>query len=126
MTIGALRAVGEHELRVPDGIALVGYDDIEYAPHITPPLTIVAIPRDNMGRLVVRKAIAQLDDGSGHVFGLTRVSHALVVGSSCGAKGGRTTARHTGRAATTETVVILSGTPAVRHVFFAPALARSS
>lgn len=85
MAIGALRALHAHGLRVPDDVALVGYDDIEYAAHTIPPLTTVAVPKDGMGRLAVRKAIAQLEEGDRHVFSTTVVSHTLVIRASCGA-----------------------------------------
>jgi DNA-binding LacI/PurR family transcriptional regulator len=97
MAIGALRAIREHGLRVPEDIALVGYDDIEYAAHTTPPLTTVAVPKDEMGRLAVRKAIAQLEEGDAHVFSLTLVSHTLIVRGSCGAGAAGLRPRHTGR-----------------------------
>lgn len=41
MAIGALRALSEAGLRVPQDCSLVGYDDIELASYITPPLTTV-------------------------------------------------------------------------------------
>jgi len=86
LAIGALRAIHERGLRVPDDIALVGYDDIEYAAHLTPPLTTVAVPKEEMGRLAVRRALAQMEDGDQHVFTTTVVAHTLVVRDSCGAK----------------------------------------
>jgi len=85
MAIGAMRAIHEQGLRVPDDLALVGYDDIEYAAHTTPPLTTVAVPKEEMGRLAVRRAIAQMDQGKQHVFSTTVVSHTLLIRSSCGA-----------------------------------------
>ena len=84
LAIGALRAIHQHGLRVPDDIALVGFDDIEYAAHTTPPLTTVAVPKEEMGRLAVRQAIAQMEQGDQHVFSTTVVAHALVIRSSCG------------------------------------------
>jgi LacI family transcriptional regulator len=69
---------------VPDDIALVGFDDIEYAAHTTPPLTTVAVPKEEMGRLAVRQAIAQMEQGDQHVFSTTVVAHTLVIRSSCG------------------------------------------
>jgi DNA-binding LacI/PurR family transcriptional regulator len=84
--IGALRAIHDHGLAVPDDVALVGYDDIEYAAHTTPPLTTVAVPKQEMGRLAVRRAIAQMEHGERHVFSTTVVSHTLLIRSSCGAR----------------------------------------
>jgi DNA-binding LacI/PurR family transcriptional regulator len=84
MAIGALGAIHDHGLAVPEDIALVGYDDIEYAAHTTPPLTTVAVPKEEMGRLAVRRAIAQMEQGEPHIFTTTVVAHTLVVRSSCG------------------------------------------
>lgn len=85
MAIGALRAIHDQGLSVPADVALVGYDDIEYAAHTTPPLTTVAVPKQEMGRLAVRRAIAQMEQGERHVFSTTVVSHTLLIRSSCGA-----------------------------------------
>ena len=42
MAIGVLKALRELGWCVPSDIALVGYDDIEFAPFVDPPLTTVA------------------------------------------------------------------------------------
>jgi LacI family transcriptional regulator len=41
LAIGAMRAVFEAELRVPEDVSVVGVDDIEMAAYVTPPLTTV-------------------------------------------------------------------------------------
>jgi len=46
MAVGVLAALLDAGRRVPDDIALVGYDDITYAPHLRVPLTTVAQPTD--------------------------------------------------------------------------------
>jgi LacI family transcriptional regulator len=84
MAIGALRAIHERGLRVPEDIAVVGFDDIEYAPHTTPPLTTIAVPKEEMGRLAVRQAIKQMEEADQHVYSTTVVAHSLVIRSSCG------------------------------------------
>ena len=84
MAIGAIRAVNGHGLRVPGDVAIVGYDDIEYAAHTSPPLTTVAVPKEEMGRQAMRRAIAQLEQGDQHTFSTTVVSPTLLIRSSCG------------------------------------------
>lgn len=44
MTIGALRALGEAGVRVPDEVALVAFDDPVWAQFVDPPLTTLAQP----------------------------------------------------------------------------------
>ena len=53
MAIGALRAVHESGLRVPDDVSIVGFDDIELAAYTSPPLTTVAQPKSRIGALAV-------------------------------------------------------------------------
>lgn len=51
LAIGALHAAYDLGLEVPRDISLVGFDDIEFAKHTRPPLTTVALPRAEIGRL---------------------------------------------------------------------------
>lgn len=51
MAIGAMRAIGEAGLSIPQDIALVGFDDIVLASYVIPSLTTVAQPTYEMGRL---------------------------------------------------------------------------
>ena len=50
MAIGAMDAIREANLRIPQDVALVGYDDIEAAALVTPDLTTVVNPAQDMGR----------------------------------------------------------------------------
>jgi DNA-binding LacI/PurR family transcriptional regulator len=47
--IGAIMAIHENNLRVPDDVAVTGFDDIQEAAASEPPLTSVAKPRQQMG-----------------------------------------------------------------------------
>jgi len=54
MAIGCmqyLKAVGK---RIPDDVAVVGFDDIEISSHVEPRLTTVRVPKEEMGKLAVR------------------------------------------------------------------------
>lgn len=50
MAMGALAECRALGLRVPDDLSIVGIDDIEFAAHLDPPLTTLAVPAAEMGR----------------------------------------------------------------------------
>lgn len=49
MAIGAARALHQHKIRVPDDVELIGFDDIEFAAMLEPPLSTIAQPAQEMG-----------------------------------------------------------------------------
>lgn len=54
MALGAMRAIHEQGLRIPEDIAVVGFDDVPLAAQTNPPLTTVRQPMAEMGRAGVR------------------------------------------------------------------------
>jgi LacI family transcriptional regulator len=53
MALGALRAIQEHGLRVPEDVALIGFDDIPYTTFAMPPLSTVRRPLYNLGEAAI-------------------------------------------------------------------------
>ena len=53
-------------MRVPDDVAIVGYDDIEYAAAAAVPLTTVAQPRQLLGRTAARLLMDEAERGAEH------------------------------------------------------------
>jgi LacI family transcriptional regulator len=53
LAIGAIRAARARGLSVPEDISVVGFDDVEQATMITPELTTVRQPLEEMGRMAV-------------------------------------------------------------------------
>ena len=53
MAVGAYQALYQGGLRIPQDMALVGYDDIELARYMTPPLTTIHQPKDELGELAI-------------------------------------------------------------------------
>ena len=64
MAIGALRVLGERGLRVPDDVAIVGFDDISVSSMLYPALTTVRLDRGRIGREAVDQIVA-LTNGEG-------------------------------------------------------------
>jgi LacI family transcriptional regulator len=85
MAIGALSAFLEAGLRIPEDVALVGFDDIPIARFLAPPLTTVKVPIAELGR----RGFALLTDGA-TAKPVAKLSTSLVVRRSCGAEMKRT------------------------------------
>lgn len=50
LALGLIRAIWEADLRIPQDVSVVGYDDVEGAGHFIPPLTTVRQPFGELGR----------------------------------------------------------------------------
>ena len=83
MAIGALSAFRDAGLRVPDDIALVGFDDIPIARFLDPPLTTVKVPIAELGRRGLQMLMRA---GHGEPEHPSRLETSLVVRRSCGAE----------------------------------------
>ncbi|MGW1210116.1 LacI family DNA-binding transcriptional regulator [Streptomyces sp. NPDC002499] len=62
---GAMQALRAAGLRVPEDVSIVGYDDIPLASQLTPQLTTVHVPYEEMGRVALRAVADRREGGSG-------------------------------------------------------------
>jgi LacI family transcriptional regulator len=84
MVIGAIHALKEAGLRVPEDVAIVGFDDIEISQFMSPPLTTIRIQAEMMGRMAVKLLLDQIKGRDIPVQ--VTVSAKLIVRSSCGSQ----------------------------------------
>lgn len=84
IAIGVMRAATEAGIRIPDDLAIASFDDMSVSAYLTPPLTTVRIPTEEMGRVAVQLLLHDLATGSLPVTVVLPVE--LVVRESCGAK----------------------------------------
>ena len=61
MAVGCLRAFAEAELRVPQDVALAGFDDIPIARYVTPALTTVRVRIADLGRSALERVAAAIE-----------------------------------------------------------------
>ncbi|OPX37948.1 MAG: hypothetical protein B1H11_05165 [Desulfobacteraceae bacterium 4484_190.1] len=83
MALGAIRAIREQGLRVPQDVAIVGFDDVPLAAQVDPPLTTVRQPISAMGRTACR-LLVQLMQGEPVLQRKVVLYTQLVVRQSCG------------------------------------------
>lgn len=83
MAIGCLQGLRARGLRVPDDVALAGFDDIPIGRFLDPPLTTVGVPIAELGRQAVECCLEILSTG---VAGESRTfTPELVIRASTGA-----------------------------------------
>lgn len=83
MTIGALRALRERGLSVPDDLALCCFDDFAWADLFTPRLTAISQPSKDIGAQAVRLLLERLASPS-RPGRTVRLPSTLVHRTSCG------------------------------------------
>ena len=67
MGMGALRALRELGRRVPDDVAIIGFDDGPLAPYADPPLTTICQPVERLGQEMVRLLMHRQSDPGGEL-----------------------------------------------------------
>lgn len=83
--VGALQALHRAGRRVPEDVAVVGFDDQRLAAVLNPPLTTVHAPTEEVGRAAARQLIRLVRGGEAEA--LTLLPTRLVIRRSCGCAG---------------------------------------
>jgi LacI family transcriptional regulator, galactose operon repressor len=84
--IGAMKAVWDAGLRIPDDIAVVGAGDITYGDLLRTPLTTVSWSRDQLGRRAAELLLDQMGPHPAGPFHRVVIPPTLVVRASCGGR----------------------------------------
>jgi LacI family transcriptional regulator, galactose operon repressor len=77
--MAALRAAGK---RIPQDVAVVGFDDVTFASFLIPPLTTVRAPIEQVGREAVRQLVKLIRSGAADPQ--TLLPTELIIRESCG------------------------------------------
>ncbi|NJC98721.1 MAG: LacI family transcriptional regulator [Anaerolineales bacterium] len=60
--IGVLKSLHEHGIQIPEEVAVIGFDDLGFAPFLNPPLTTVRAPTEQVGRIATERLFGILND----------------------------------------------------------------
>jgi LacI family transcriptional regulator len=87
MAVGAMKALREADLRIPEDVALVGFDDVPIASAIEPALTTVRQPIERLGSMAADLLLNLVEDPSDTEAPAHRLilPAKLIVRDSCGA-----------------------------------------
>lgn len=86
MALGVLEALKERNIKVPEDIALVGYDDIELSTYFHPHLTTVHQPREKIAVLACERLFEMIGSKKVKRGKEIQIQPTLVVRESCGGK----------------------------------------
>ena len=85
MTMSIVRVLVKKGIRVPQDVAVIGFDDWEWAPYLNPSITVVAQPSYAMGRRAIERLVGRIKNQYGDVGPeLEQYEPELIIRRSCG------------------------------------------
>lgn len=86
MAVGAIKVLREAGLRVPEDVAVVGFDDIPLASMVEPPLTTVRQPIEQLGSMAVELLVSLMENPGEETVHRVVLPTELVIRASCGGR----------------------------------------
>jgi LacI family transcriptional regulator, galactose operon repressor len=84
VAFGAIQAIKNKGLAIPEDMAVVGYDDVSLTRYVEPFLTTVQLPAYEIGRETAAMCLAQIEESNGNCEG-KYLPTKLIIRDSCGA-----------------------------------------
>jgi len=64
ISLGALRAISEEGLKIPDDISLISFDEQPYSDLLNPPMTTITQQKEEIGKLAFKLLLEQINTGA--------------------------------------------------------------
>ena len=80
--IGVLKSLHEHGIRIPYDVAVIGFDDLGFAPFLHPPLTTVRAPTESVGKIATERLFGLLENNPSDEIIILPTE--IIYRSSCG------------------------------------------
>lgn len=82
LALGVMRGLGQQGIKIPDDMALVGYDDVEFASMLSPALTSVRQPKYQLGRAAAELLLHEIGETEKHQHSQIMYQPELIVRAS--------------------------------------------
>ncbi|TVS09775.1 MAG: hypothetical protein EA424_26450 [Planctomycetaceae bacterium] len=79
MAYGAMKAMKEAGVRVPDDVSVIGFDDLPLSAMMDPPLTTISVSKHDMGRRAFDLLAARLNEGRSRPAEKVLIDGTLIV-----------------------------------------------
>ncbi len=60
IALGAMKAMADFGIHIPEDVSVIGFDDLSFSSVSFPPLTTLRVPKQEMGRVAVRRIVELL------------------------------------------------------------------
>lgn len=85
--LGSLKQLQRRQIAIPDDMALIAYDEFDWAPLLNPPLTVLNENSEEIGRQSAEMLIQLINpEGKGEINTQRKVPAELVIRQSCGCR----------------------------------------
>lgn len=82
IALGVLKGLRDLNMRVPEEVQVIGFDDIPFSKHFTPTLTTVAQDRKTLGEVAAKHLIQMIEDKETQLEPITRIPVQLIIRES--------------------------------------------
>jgi len=83
MALGCYDAAHYFNIKIPDDISLIGFDDIFISKYINPGLTTVRVQIEEVGKTAANLLIERLNKSNGKTHSLIKIPTELIIRNSC-------------------------------------------
>jgi LacI family transcriptional regulator len=83
MALGCYDAANYFNVKIPDDISLIGFDDIFMSKYINPSLTTVRVQIEEVGKRAAGLLIERLNNPNGKAHSLIKIPTELIIRNSC-------------------------------------------
>ncbi len=83
MALGCYDAANFFNVKIPDDISLMGFDDIFISKYLNPALTTVRVQIEEVGKTAAKLLIERLMESNGKAHSLVKIPTELIIRNSC-------------------------------------------